>query len=195
MEVKVVGVIGAGEIGVGVVQNLAQTAHDVILLDLTEQKLERAKEALKANIRFHGLFKGAGEKVSVKDLLARITFTIVPASLESADFVIENVTEKWEVKRDVYTLIDDICPASAIFAVNTSAIPITRLASLTKRPAQVIGTHFMNPVPFKSTVEVIRGYYTSDETLERTRKLLASMGKECIVVGDSPGFVSNRVLI
>lgn len=195
MEVKVVGVIGAGEIGVGVVQNLAQTAHDVILLDLTEQKLERAKEALKANIRFHGLFKGAGEKVSVKDTLARITFTTVPAALESADFVIENVTEKWEVKRDVYTLIDDICPAAAIFAVNTSAIPITRLASLTKRPAQVIGTHFMNPVPLKSTVEVIRGYYTSDETLERTRKLLASMGKDCIVVGDSPGFVSNRVLM
>jgi len=137
MEVKVVGVIGAGEIGVGVVQNLAQTAHDVILLDLTEQKLERAKEALKANIRFHGLFKGPGEKVNVKNTLARITFTTVPASLESADFVIENVTEKWEVKRDVYTLIDDICPASAIFAVNTSAIPITRLASLTKRPAQV----------------------------------------------------------
>jgi len=195
MEVKVVGVIGAGEIGIGVVQNLAQTAHDVILLDISEQRLERAKDALKANIRLQSFFKGAGEKVSVKETLERITFTTVPALLHAADFVIENVTEKWEIKREVYLLIDDICAPSVIFAANTSAIPITRLASLTKRPTKFIGTHFMNPVPLKSTVEVIRGYHTSDETLERTQRLLASMGKDYIVVGDSPGFVSNRVLM
>ena len=195
MEVEVVGVIGAGEIGVGVVQNLAQTAHDVILVDISEQKLERAKDALKANVRFQRFFKGPGEKVNVNETLARITFTTVPALLQSVDFVIENVTEKWEAKRQVYSLIDDICPAPAIFTANTSAIPITRLASLTKRPTQFIGTHFMNPVPLKSTVEVIRGHYTSDETLERTQSLLASMGKDCIVVADSPGFVSNRVLM
>jgi 3-hydroxybutyryl-CoA dehydrogenase len=193
--VEVVGVIGAGEIGVGVVQNLAQTAHDVILVDISEQKLERAKDALKANIRFQSFFKGPGEKVSVNETLARVTFTTVPALLHSVDFVIENVTEKWEAKREVYSLIEDICAAPAIFAANTSAIPITRLASLTKRPTQFIGTHFMNPVPLKSTVEVIRGQYTSDDTLERTQRLLASMGKDCIVVADSPGFVSNRVLM
>ncbi|MGH2478967.1 MAG: 3-hydroxyacyl-CoA dehydrogenase family protein, partial [Ktedonobacteraceae bacterium] len=111
------------------------------------------------------------------------------------DFVIENATEKWEVKKPIYEQIDLICPREVIFAVNTSAISITRVGSVTKRPDQVIGTHFMNPVPMKNTVEVIRGYHTSTETIATTRDLLASMGKEGIVVNDMPGFVSNRVLM
>jgi 3-hydroxybutyryl-CoA dehydrogenase len=115
--------------------------------------------------------------------------------LEEADFLIENVVERWDVKRDLYQRIDSVCPGRTIFAANTSAIPITRIASATRRPAKVLGIHFMNPVPLKRSVEVIRGYHTSEETIDAARGLLARMDKECILVNDSPGFVSNRVLM
>lgn len=189
-----VGVIGAGEIGVGIVQNLAQTGHDIVLVDVSEEKLDRAKAKLKTNIRFQGFFKRS-EASALKSTLEKINFTTDLDALQRLDFVIESVTEKWEIKRDLFQTIDEICPASTIFASNTSAIPITRLASVTKRPAQFIGIHFMNPVPMKPTVELIRGQQTSDETFKRTEELLASMGKDYVLVGDSPGFVSNRVLM
>jgi 3-hydroxybutyryl-CoA dehydrogenase len=105
------------------------------------------------------------------------------------------VTEKWEVKAAVYADLDRVCPPGCVFGVNTSAIPITRVASATARPAEVVGTHFMNPAPMKPTVEVIRGFHTSEETIERTRGLLASIKKDAIVVNDSPGFVTNRVMM
>ena len=194
MDVHTVGVIGAGEIGVGVVQNLAQTGHDVVLVDSSEQQLERSKAKLKSNIRFQGFFKRS-ETPALKETLEKINFTTTLDPLQSIDFVIESVTEKWEIKRDLFQKLDDICPPSTIFASNTSAIPITRLAAVTKRPAQFIGIHFMNPVPLKPTVELIRGQETSDETFKRTEELLARMGKDYVLVGDSPGFVSNRVLM
>ena len=109
--------------------------------------------------------------------------------------MIENVTERWEIKKPVYEAIDSICKESCIFAVNTSVIPITRVASVTKRADRVIGIHFMNPVPLKPTVEVIRGYHTSEDTIQRTDEMLRSMGKSYVLVQDSPGFVSNRVLM
>ena len=98
-------------------------------------------------------------------------------------------------KKEVYAKLDAICPQDCVLAANTSTIPITRLASLTKRPSKVIGMHFMNPAPLKPVVEMIRGAHTSDDTLETAKRLLAQMGKECIIVQDSPGFVSNRVLM
>lgn len=125
----------------------------------------------------------------------RITFSTNYQSLEAAQFTIENVPEKWDIKNRIYEKIDKICPKETIFAANTSAIPITRIASVTKRATKVVGIHFMNPVPMKSTVEMIRGYHTSDETIKTAKELLAQMGKECIIVNDSPGFVSNRVLM
>ena len=195
MDVHTVGVIGAGEIGVGVVQNLAQTGHDVVLVDVSEQRLERSKAALKSNIRFQGFFKKSAATTGLTETLSRINFTTTLESIQAAYFVIESVTETWEIKRDLFKTIDDICPAATIFASNTSAIPITRLASCTKRPAQFLGMHFMNPVPLKPTVEVIRGHHTSEETLQRAQELLTRMGKDYILVGDSPGFVSNRVLM
>lgn len=195
MDIQIVGVIGAGVIGASVAQDLAQTGHSVILLDLSEAILERSREAIKQHMRFQRFFKQVKETQGVEETLARITFSTSPAELREADFIIENVTEKPEVKREVYTTIDPICPEVTVFATNTSAIPITHIASLTKRPARVIGIHFMNPVPLKPMVEVIRGYHTSDETLEEAKKLLAQMGKDCIVVSDSPGFVSNRILM
>jgi 3-hydroxybutyryl-CoA dehydrogenase len=116
-------------------------------------------------------------------------------SLQDADFVIENVTEKWEVKRPVYAQLDAVCPEHCVLASNTSCIPITRIGSVTQRPDRVIGMHFMNPVPMKPMVEVIRGYHTSPETIETAQALLAGMGKDCVIVNDSPGFVANRVLM
>jgi 3-hydroxybutyryl-CoA dehydrogenase len=106
-----------------------------------------------------------------------------------------NTTEKWQIKQEVYQKIAEICPKESTFAANTSAIPITRIASVTKRADRVLGIHFMNPVPMKPMVEMIRGYHTSDEAIETAKQVLSQMGKECIIVNDSPGFVSNRVLM
>ncbi len=194
MNKLITGVVGAGVMGTGVAQSLAQAGHQVILLDVSEDILERARENIMNSIRFQKLWrKGVQEEVG--DVLELITFTLSIAMLEPAQFVIENVTEKWEVKQPIYAQLDAVCGSACIFAANTSAISITRLASQTKRPDKVIGMHFMNPVPMKPMVEVIRGYHTSETTLATARSLLASMGKDCIVVNDMPGFVSNRVLM
>lgn len=195
MKIQVVGVVGAGVMGIGVSQNLAQTGHQAILVDVSDEILEQAKQKIRNNIRFQSFFNKSEKHDSVDDILQRINFTTNYQFLESAEFVIENTTEKWDIKKEVYAKIDSICPQESIFAANTSAIPITRIASVTKRASKVIGTHFMNPVPMKQMVETIRGYHTSEETIETTKKMLAQMGKECIIVNDSPGFVSNRVLM
>ncbi|MFW9261385.1 3-hydroxyacyl-CoA dehydrogenase family protein [Nostoc sp. CALU 546] len=195
MNIQVVGVVGAGVMGVGVAQNLAQTGHQVVLVDISEDILDKAKQEIRNNIRFQSFFKKSDSTETPQDILNKIEFSTNFKFLENADFVVENVTEKWDIKKQVYPLLDSICPADSVFAANTSAIPITRIASVTKRQDKVIGMHFMNPVPMKPMVEVIRGYHTSDETIEIGKKFLAQMGKECILVNDSPGFVSNRVLM
>lgn len=181
--------------GTGLSQHLAQTGHHVILVDISEEILRRADQQIKNGVRFQSLFTKDKHVEELESVIERITFTTDYRLLNEAHFVIENVPEKWEVKRHVYLRLDAICPQQSILASNTSAIPITRIASVTKRAPQVLGTHFMNPVPMKPVVEVIRGYHTSDETINITKELLAQMGKECIVVGDSAGFVSNRVLM
>lgn len=195
MNIQVVGVVGAGVMGIGVSQNLAQTGYQVILVDISEAILESAEQEIKKNIRFQTLFNKEKKAGSPDDILKKITFSTNYKLLDSADFVVENVTEKWDIKKEVYAQLDAICPERTVFAANTSAIPITRIASATKRAKNVIGMHFMNPVPMKSMVEVIRGYHTSDATIEIAKSFLAQMGKECIIVNDSPGFVSNRVLM
>jgi 3-hydroxybutyryl-CoA dehydrogenase len=195
MDIKVIGVLGAGIMGAGVAQNLAQTNYQVILLDISEEILERAKQEIKNNLRFQGLFKKNQPVEKTDEVLQRIHFSSNYDFLNEVEFVIENVTEKWEIKKNVFQQIDAICPEYCVFATNTSAISVTRLASVTKRAKNVIGTHFMNPVPLKPMVEVIRGYHTSEETIETTKKLLVSMGKDCVIVNDMPGFVSNRVLM
>jgi 3-hydroxybutyryl-CoA dehydrogenase len=195
MEIRIVGVIGAGVMGSGVAQNLAQTGHQVILIDVSEDILERTKSEIMQNLRFQSLFKKDVKAEDPNAVLDRITFAADCRLLEKADFVVENVVEKWDVKKEVYAQIDKICPEHCVFAANTSAISITRIGSATKRPAKVIGMHFMNPVPMKKTVEVIRGYHTSEETIAIAKKFLGQMGKDCILVNDSPGFVSNRVLM
>ncbi len=195
MEIRRVGVIGAGVMGVGVGQNLAQTGHEAVLVDVSQEILERAREEIRRNLRFQGMFQKGAPKEDPAAVLRRLTFTTDLESLADADLVVENVPEKWEIKREVYPRIDAICPERTIFAVDTSCFSITGVGALTRRPDRVIGVHFMNPVPLKPMVEVIRGPHTSEGTIETTREFLRRMGKDCIVVNDLPGFVSNRVLM
>jgi len=194
MNYESVGVVGAGIMGVGLAQNLAQTGHRVVLVDVSDEILERAKKELKNGMRALAFFnkKAAGDP---KEVMERVRFETDYGRLAEVDFVVENVTEKWAIKKEVYERIDAICRPEVVFAANTSAISITRIGSATKRAPRVIGMHFMNPVPMKPMVEVIRGFHTTDETLSAAKRFLAEMNKECIVVEDSPGFVSNRVLM
>jgi 3-hydroxybutyryl-CoA dehydrogenase len=195
MEIKTVGVVGAGVMGVGLGQDLAQTGHQVILVDISGAVLEKARAEIRKNLRFQGMFQKAAKKEDPEAVLGRIRFSTDYEALDDVDFLVENATEKWEVKKAIYPRLDALCPERTVFAANTSCIPITRIAAATKRAPRVLGMHFMNPVPLKPMVEVIRGHHTTDETLATARQLLTQMGKDCIVVNDSPGFVSNRVLM
>ncbi|WP_327255532.1 3-hydroxyacyl-CoA dehydrogenase family protein [Streptomyces sp. NBC_01244] len=190
---SIIGVVGAGVMGVGVAQNLAQCGYDVVLVDKDEETLATARDAIYRNCRMSALM--GGPALDADEILTRITTAVGVTALAEASMVIENVTEKWEIKQQVHREIDEVCAPDTVVIVNTSAIPITRLASLSSRPAQTVGVHFMNPVPAKPVVELIPGVRTSPETLQRTRDLLAAMGKKPVEVKDSAGFVSNRVLM
>ena len=175
MKIKLVGVIGAGVMGVGVAQNLAQTNHRVVLVDVSDEILEKAKVEIHKNLRFAKMFGQSSDQESPDEVLSRITLATDYRLLKDADFVVENVVEKWEVKKEVYPQLDAISPEHCVFAANTSCISITRIGSLTKHPDRIVGIHFMNPVPMKPTVEVIRGYHTSDETIEITKTFGSSV--------------------
>lgn len=190
---RTVGVVGAGVIGGGVAEALALAGHHVVLADVDHGVLDHALETMRRSLAGRRLF--AKEAPPPEEVLARVEPTTSLDAMAGAGFVVENVTERWGVKEPVWRRLDDVCAPDAVFAANTSAIPIAKLAACTSRAAQVLGIHFMNPVPLKETVEVIRTPATSDATLEIALDLLASMGKAAVVVGDAPGFVSNRVLM
>jgi 3-hydroxybutyryl-CoA dehydrogenase len=189
-----IGIVGAGVMGCGLSQVLAQTGHQVVLVDKSDEILRKAKDEVRNGVRMAAMF-GKQKNLDADRILAAIEFTTDRERLSKAGFVVENVTEDWDVKKSVYEAIDRICPPHCVFAVNTSCISITKVGAVTCRPARVIGMHFMNPVPLKPTVEVIRGFYTSEETIATARSFLDGMGKHAIIVNDVPGFVSNRVLM
>ncbi|MCX4661928.1 3-hydroxyacyl-CoA dehydrogenase family protein [Streptomyces uncialis] len=188
-----IGVVGAGVMGVGVAQNFAQYGHDVVLVDKDEDTLGTARETITRNCRMSRLM--GGPALDPEEILARITTTVDLDALAGAAVVVENVTENWEIKHEVHTMLDKICPPPAVLVVNTSAIPITKVAAVGRHPERVIGVHFMNPVPAKPVVELIPGFHTSPGTVELTRELLRGIGKNAIDVKDASGFVSNRVLM
>ncbi|MFD1989551.1 3-hydroxyacyl-CoA dehydrogenase family protein [Paenibacillus nicotianae] len=188
-----IGVLGAGVMGRGVAQNFAQSGYDVVLIDLENRILEQAKEEIYNNIRFQTFFHNQKVTEEPEIILSRINFATDYELLKDATFIIENVTEKMDIKEKVYKRIDEVCLDECIFLANTSCVSVTQIASFTTRPEQVIGTHFMNPVPLKTAVEVIRGYHTAEETIKMTEELLSNIGKEIILVNDYPGFVSNRI--
>jgi 3-hydroxybutyryl-CoA dehydrogenase len=190
---KRIGVAGAGTMGIGVAQLFAEGGHEVVLVDVADEFLDRARREIARTVHLGPLIRPNAKHHAPDDVLGRITFTTALRDFGAVDYVIENVTEDWQVKSRLYPELDRVCAPGTVFGVNTSAIPITKIAALTERPGRVVGTHFMNPAPLKSTVEVIRGTHTSPATIEETAALLDGVGKACVVVEDSPGFVTNRV--
>lgn len=193
MNVSSIGVIGAGVIGCGVAQQCAEVGFDIILVDNSPNALEKARTVIRNGLRSSRLMRFS--QTPIEATLQRISFSAELDSLRNVSFIIENTTEDPQVKKELYRSLQTTTSDDCLFAANTSAVPISQIASYTKYPAQVIGVHFMNPVPLTAGVEVIRGHHTSERTLQITRDVLARMGKSCIVVNDSPGFVSNRILM
>lgn len=179
--------------GSGVAQSAAQAGHEVIVVDLHEEVLAKSKASIYQNVRFAGFYQKDKQLESVDVVMPRLTFTTDYAALADAEIIVENVPEVWEIKRDAYVKMNEICGEDTVFLVNTSCISITKIGSLMKRPDKVIGVHFMNPVPMKPTVESIKGWHTSEETIQFTNDFLGSMDKKAIMVNDLPGFVSNRL--
>lgn len=194
-DLNVIGVVGAGVMGRGLAQDLAQHGHKVLLIDIGKDILDDAMKSIRQNLRAQLLLGKKNGGRGVDETLSSIVISTDLAVLEEADFVVENATENFEVKKEIYLQIDQICRPQTIFAVNTSAISITRIGSLTKRSDRIVGMHFMNPVPMKKTVEVIRGYHTSNDTIDTAIRFLEQFDKKGVIVSDSPGFVSNRVLM
>jgi 3-hydroxybutyryl-CoA dehydrogenase len=191
---EIIGVVGAGTMGNGIAQVAARADYSVILHDVSEAFLERGMKAIDKNLQ-RDVDKERLDAHGKQSIIGRIRPTSDFSAFADAAFVIEAVTENLGVKTDVFKTLDQIAPPHAILASNTSSISITKLAAATKRPDKVIGMHFMNPVPVMKLVEVIRGIQTSDETYERVRSLSEQMGKTALDCQDSPGFVSNRVLM
>jgi 3-hydroxybutyryl-CoA dehydrogenase len=192
---KTIGVIGAGVMGAGVAQDLVWHGYRVVVVDLHENQLEKSKTAVAKGLRFHPMLTGKKAPEPAQEMMARIHWTTDYQDLKEAEFVVENTTEKWDVKETVYPILNNSISPDTVIAANTSAVLIGRMAGLVQNPERVIGIHFMNPVPMKSMVEVIRAPLTSDSTLATTGALLESLSKSYVVVKDSPGFVSNRVLM
>jgi 3-hydroxybutyryl-CoA dehydrogenase len=188
-----IGVVGAGVIGTGVAHLFAQSGHQVVLIDNVPDQLDAARRSVERNARLYGLLqKDTGTPAEV---LAHIACEGDMDALSDVDFVIENITENWEMKRQVHAVIDQVARESAPVAANTSAIPITRVAGVGRHPERVIGMHFMNPAPVMPMVEIIRGTHSSEVVLAAARTLVEHVGKQSIVVNDSPGFVTNRVMM
>lgn len=190
----VVGVVGAGVIGHGVAQAIAQAGHDVVLVDVDSEALRRAREQIRHGLMLTTLLARNGG-ADIEEVLGKIVFTTAYDALRDASFVVENVTEDLATKHDALRSVAHTCRDDVVVGCNTSAIPIAVLATATRHPDRVVGMHFMNPVPLKGTVEVIRSEHTSEATLEAALAFLSSIGKNAVVVRDSPGFVANRVLM
>lgn len=193
MKLTHVGVIGAGNIGTGVVTDLVLHGINAVVVDLSEEILKRAEAEVLKNIRFAPLFSKSLPSMTTEDISKRLLLTTQLEDVASCDFVIENVTEDWDIKKVVYEKLEKAVPPEVCFGANTSCISITKIAGATTRPANVVGIHLMNPVHLKPTVEVIRGFHTSDRAVETLLQLLAILNKEAIIVEDLPGFVSNRI--
>lgn len=193
MEYKNVGVIGAGTMGIGMAIDLIFHDINCVLVDVTEKALNDAQAEIIKMIRFAPLLDKKLPKISTEDALSKIKFTTEYSDLDSSEYIIENATENFTIKENIYKKLDSICGSEVCFAVNTSCISITKVSGITKRANNIIGAHFMNPVYLKNSVEVIKGYHTSEECISKTTNLLNQLGKNAIIVNDLPGFVTNRV--
>jgi len=193
MTFKAIGVIGVGNIGSGVVIDLLLHGIHAVAVDLSEVRLANAQAEILKGVRFAPMLSKGVPRLAREEVLGRITLTTRLEDVSACEFIIENAPEDWSIKKPLYQQLDQIVPDGVCFGANTSCISVTRIGAATSRPEKVVGLHFMNPVHLKSTVEVIRGHHTSDETLAVVHQLFAQLKKEAIVVGDLPGFVSNRI--
>jgi 3-hydroxybutyryl-CoA dehydrogenase len=192
--VKKIAVVGGGTMGNGIAQVFASNGFDVALIDAKPELVERAIATTAKNLdRVAKKLGWDGDKV--RDILGRIGGGTTLDVARDCSLIVEAVTENFELKKQIFTTLDAVAPANAILASNTSSISITEIAAVTKRPAQVIGMHFMNPVPVMALVEIIRGLATSDATYEIVEELSKRLGKTPVEVNDSPGFVANRILM
>ncbi|HEY0004595.1 MAG TPA: 3-hydroxybutyryl-CoA dehydrogenase [Pyrinomonadaceae bacterium] len=191
---ETIGVIGAGTMGNGIAQVAARAGYAIILRDVKDEFLERGLAAIDRSLQ-RDVDKERLQPEEKREIINRIRATTELEAMREASFVIEAVNEDLRVKTEVLRALDELVQPAAILASNTSSISITRLGAATRRPDKVIGMHFMNPVPVMKLVEIIRGMATSDETYAKTRELTEKLGKTALECQDSPGFVSNRVLM
>ncbi len=194
MEIKRIGVLGAGTMGNGIAQVAAQSGYEVVMRDIEQRFIDGGMESMKKNLS-KGVKKGRITEEQMETTLSRIKPTLDMGDLSGSDLVIEAVIEDAELKKSAFREIDELCGDHVIIATNTSSISITDLAAATRRPDNFIGMHFMNPVPLMKLVEVIRGLQTSDETTGTILDLAEVMGKTPVEVNDYPGFISNRLLM
>ncbi|MBI3805448.1 MAG: 3-hydroxybutyryl-CoA dehydrogenase [Nitrospirae bacterium] len=194
MEVSIIGVVGAGQMGSGITQIVATAGYHVLLYDLEpkylETGVERITEGLNMEVKKGKLTEWLREKT-----LKNIKITTRLEDMAHCHMILEAAPEREEVKMEAFEVLDTVCPKEVVFATNTSSISITRLASVTHRPDKFIGIHFMNPVPLIDLVEIVRGWQTSDATFLQAKHFVEKLGKTVVVAKDSPGFIINRILM
>ncbi|MGG0300309.1 3-hydroxybutyryl-CoA dehydrogenase [Bacillus albus] len=194
MSVQKIVVIGAGQMGSGIAQVCAMAGYDVKVQDLKQEQLDRGLAIITKNLA-RQVDKGRMKEEEKEATLNRLTVTLDLDCVKEADLIIEAAVEKMDIKKKIFANLDEIAPEHAILATNTSSLPITEIAAVTKRPEKVIGMHFMNPVPVMKLVEIIRGLATDDGVYETIEDITKKIGKVPVEVNDFPGFVSNRILL
>ncbi|HEY2905269.1 MAG TPA: 3-hydroxybutyryl-CoA dehydrogenase [Vicinamibacterales bacterium] len=194
MEIKIVGVVGAGTMGNGIAQVFAQSGFTVRLCDVAQPMLDRARGTIEKSLSKF-VHKGRLTTAERDTTLARLSTTTSIDLLHDADYIVEAILENVEAKRELFASLDSIIRPHAILSSNTSSISITALGAATKRPDKVLGMHFMNPVPLMTLVELIRGQATSDDAMKVAAGLCATLGKTAVEAADYPGFIANRILM
>jgi len=193
MPVQTIVVVGAGTMGSGIAQVAATAGYTVILTDVQKEFVDRGLNTIRKSLE--RLSARGKIKDSVDEIMNRFKPTVGLEEIKEADLVFEAITENMEQKKELYRAIDQICRPEVVFCSNTSGLSITEMASVTRRPDRVIGTHFFNPVPVMELVEIVRGYDTSDETYHLAKEICQSFGKTCITVKEAPLFAVNRILV
>ncbi|MGQ9507923.1 MAG: 3-hydroxybutyryl-CoA dehydrogenase [Thermodesulfobacteriota bacterium] len=194
MEIKTIGVVGAGQMGSGIAQVASQSGFQVVMSDIAESFIQKGLNSISKSLD-RIVEKGKITSKTKEEIIGRIKTTIHIKDMEEVDFLIEAATENESLKLNIFKELDNICRKEVILSSNTSSISITKIASTTQRPSQVIGMHFMNPVPVMQLVEIIRGLQTSQETFNTVKSLAEKMGKTPVEANDFPGFISNRILM
>lgn len=194
MNINKVGVVGCGFMGAGIVQVCAQAGYEVVAVEKSQEDLGKGMATVQRYLH-RDVEKGRISQQDEKSTLARIRGTLDQRELRDRDLVIEAVPEDMELKKGIFVALDRICPRQAILSTNTSCLSVTELAQATSRPSQVIGTHFLSPVPRSKLIEIVRADTTSDETLAAVKEFGRSLGKEVLVAKDTPGFIFNYLLL